>query len=53
MADWLTGQPGVRTLTAEVEVGNEASRRLLERLGFSLLGTRDRMWLFERPTPPR
>ncbi len=30
----LDGQPGVRRLTAEVRPGNEASRRLLHRLGF-------------------
>ena len=53
MADWLAGQPGVRILTAEVEVGNAVSRRLLERLGFALTGTQDRMWHFERPTTPR
>ena len=53
MTDWLEGQPGVRTLTAEVEVGNTPSRRLLERLGFGLTGTVDRMWRFERPTRPR
>jgi RimJ/RimL family protein N-acetyltransferase len=31
---WSTGQPGVRALAADVLVGNEASRRLLRRLGF-------------------
>ena len=50
MADWLAAQPGVRALTAEVEVGNEASRRLLERLGFTLTGTADGHWQLERPT---
>ena len=37
MADWLDALPEVRALTAEVEVGNDASRRLLERLGFHLV----------------
>jgi RimJ/RimL family protein N-acetyltransferase len=40
----------VLVLTAEVEVGNEPSRRLLERLGFTLTGTRDNHWQLERPT---
>ena len=53
MAGWLAGQPGVRVLTADVEVGNEASRRLLERLGFTLTGTQDGHWQLERPTTPR
>ena len=55
-APWSTGlaaQPGVRVVTASVEVGNEPSRRLLERLGFTLTdgpaGT-DRHWA---PRPPR
>ena len=48
MADWLAGLPEVRVLTADVEVGNEASRRLLERLGFSLVDERDGRWTLER-----
>ena len=31
---WLEQQPDVRRVVAEVEVGNEASQRLLSRLGF-------------------
>jgi RimJ/RimL family protein N-acetyltransferase len=31
---WTEQQPGVRTVAARVRVGNEASRRLLRRLGF-------------------
>ena len=34
LADWVAAQPGVTAVTASVEVGNIASRRLLERLGF-------------------
>lgn len=34
LAAWAEQQPGVRRLTAEVLVGNEASLRLLRRLGF-------------------
>ena len=34
LAAWLEQQPGVRRVTAEVLVGNQPSRRLLERLGF-------------------
>ena len=31
---WTQAQPGVRAVAARVRVGNEASRRLLRRLGF-------------------
>ena len=34
LAAWSEQQPGVRRLVAEVLVGNDASRRLLGRLGF-------------------
>jgi [ribosomal protein S5]-alanine N-acetyltransferase len=53
LADWVATQPGVNAVTAEVEVGNVASRRLLERLGFALVGTADRHWQFARPAAPR
>ena len=50
LVEHLVGEPDVRVVTASVEVGNEPSRRLLERLGFSLTdgpaGT-DRHWHFE------
>jgi len=49
-ADWIAAQPGVRVVTASVEVGNESSRRLLVRLGFTLTDERDRHWHLERPT---
>ena len=41
LADWVAAQPGVTAVTAEVEVGNNASRRLLERLGFTLVDPDD------------
>ena len=50
LADWVAAQPRVHAVTAAVEVGNEPSRRLLERLGFSHTGRRDRHWHLERPT---
>ena len=53
MADWLAGQPGVRVLTADVEVGNEPSRRLLERLGFTVTGTHEGHWQLERAATAR
>jgi RimJ/RimL family protein N-acetyltransferase len=34
LAAWAEQQPGVRRITADALVGNAASRRLLERLGF-------------------
>lgn len=53
LADWVAGQPEVRVVSASVEVGNEPSRRLLERLGFVLEGVRDGHWRFERPRTTR
>ena len=35
LADWVADQPGVRRVTAEALQGNEPSRRLLRRLGFT------------------
>jgi len=49
MVDALAADPGVRVVTASVEVGNEASRRLLARLGFALVGEADGQWHLERP----
>jgi RimJ/RimL family protein N-acetyltransferase len=42
LAAWLERQPGVRRVTADALIGNEPSRRLLERLGFRA----------DRETPP-
>ncbi len=47
--DWLVTVPGVRRVVARVEVGNEASRRLLARIGFGLTGEADGHWTLERP----
>lgn len=49
LAGWVAAQPGVTAVTASVEVGNLASRRLLERLGFVLVGEADGHWHLERP----
>jgi RimJ/RimL family protein N-acetyltransferase len=38
LCTWVQRQPGVRRMTAEVLLGNEPSRRLLERLGFEDAG---------------
>jgi RimJ/RimL family protein N-acetyltransferase len=48
LADWVAAQPGVTAVTASVEVGNIASRRLLERLGFALVDTAEGHWQFSR-----
>jgi RimJ/RimL family protein N-acetyltransferase len=39
LVGWVRTQPGVRTVTAGTEVTNLASRRLLERLGFTVAAT--------------
>jgi RimJ/RimL family protein N-acetyltransferase len=36
LADWLRGQPGVRRVVAGTLVDNVPSRRVLERVGFTL-----------------
>lgn len=35
LSAWAEQQPGVRRLVAQVQIGNDASRRLLGRLGFA------------------
>lgn len=50
LADWVAAQDGVQVVTADVEVGNEPSRRLLVRLGFSLTGESEGHWHLARPT---
>jgi RimJ/RimL family protein N-acetyltransferase len=52
LVDWLARRPDVRVVTASVEVGNEPSRRLLARLGFTLVGESDGHWRLERVTRP-
>jgi RimJ/RimL family protein N-acetyltransferase len=52
LADWVGAQEGVRVVTADVEVGNEPSRRLLVTLGFSLTGESEGHWHLARPTSP-
>lgn len=52
LADWVAAQPGVAAVTASVQVGNEPSRRLLDRLGFALVGERDGHWQLERAVSP-
>lgn len=36
LLEWVRAQPGVRRVVARTDHGNAASRRLLERLGFTL-----------------
>ncbi len=44
LVSWLGTRPGVRAVTAEVEVGNDASRRLLERVGFVVEDISEGSW---------
>jgi RimJ/RimL family protein N-acetyltransferase len=48
LADWVAAQAGVTAVTASVEIGNIASRRLLERLGFELTGEAEGHWELAR-----
>lgn len=41
LSQWAMAQPGVRRLSAEVQVGNEPSLRALLRNGFEVTGRRD------------
>ena len=52
LVTWLGAQPGVRAVTAEVEIGNDASRRLLERLGFVVEDTSEGSWWLARQVAP-
>lgn len=52
LVSWLGTQPGVRAVTAEVEVGNDASRGLLERLGFVVEETSEGSWWLARSVSP-
>lgn len=49
LVDWLVTAPDVLCVTARVEVGNDASRRLLARLGFALVDESGSHWRLERP----
>ena len=51
LAAWVERQPGVRRLTAEVLQGNEASCRLLTRLGFRAEPAVAPYLLFSRAAP--
>lgn len=51
LAAWAEQQPGVRLVTAEVLPGNEASLRLLGRLGFSEQGSHPPHLRLVRPAP--
>lgn len=51
LAAWLEAQPGVRLVAAEVLPGNEASLRLLVRLGFRESGSHAPHLRLVRPGP--
>jgi RimJ/RimL family protein N-acetyltransferase len=42
LLDWLRRHPQITTVEAEIHVSNEPSRRLVERLGFTLSGSPER-----------
>ncbi len=55
LSEWALAQPGVRRITAECLVGNQASARVLQKCGFQVVGRRlhdDGMLVcWERPAP--
>lgn len=53
LAAWTEAQPGVRLVAAQVLVGNEASLRLLSRLGFTEQGSSPPHLRLVRPAPGR
>jgi RimJ/RimL family protein N-acetyltransferase len=53
LVGWLRARPDVRVVTAEVEVGNVASRRLLARLGFVLESESGTSWWFTLSGQPK
>lgn len=50
---WLDARPDVTRLSAEVRADNVGSRRLLERLGFTLERVDGAYLWYQRPTPGR
>jgi RimJ/RimL family protein N-acetyltransferase len=50
LMDWLGRQPSVRAVEAEVHESNAASRRVVERLGFTITATGKNGYLWYRRT---
>ena len=51
LAAWVERQPGVRRVTADALVGNEPSRRVLARLGFTAVGEHPPYITYARDAP--
>ncbi len=52
LIDWAEKQPGVRSVAARTDAGNEPSRRTLARLGFARDGVRGELERYVRRDPP-
>jgi RimJ/RimL family protein N-acetyltransferase len=48
ISDWLLAQPGVTTVGARTVPSNTASRRVLEKAGFTFVGTTEDESVYER-----
>jgi RimJ/RimL family protein N-acetyltransferase len=48
LLEWVEAQEGVTRVTARIEATNVASRRLIERLGFTVCGTAGKDVVYER-----
>ncbi len=53
LAGWALAQPGCRRLVAHVLPGNVASRRLLERVGFTEVGRAGEELVYTAVSRPR
>ena len=48
ISDWLLAQPSVSTVRARTEPSNAASRRVLEKAGFTMLDTKHEECVYDR-----
>ncbi len=48
ISDWLLAQPTVSTVRASTEPSNTASRRVLEKAGFTLVDSSENLTMYER-----
>jgi RimJ/RimL family protein N-acetyltransferase len=52
ISDWLLAQPGVTTVRATTSLTNTASRRVLEKAGFTIVGMTEEEARYQRQSEP-